>query len=1002
METMRRSNKQSGFTLPAVLVVVAALLILAVGSLLVTGVERDTARSFVDRQRAETAARAGLEEFRGILATEAANDDYIVLQSTLIKNIPPVKMLAPHLFIARAVPDLAPDTTEKKFTYRYIPLFSTLDRPENASFKSPEIDDQITGGAGQYLEFPTLPYQDKVRAAWLPVLDNKDRMVARYAYWVEDLQARVDPTLAGNKKGPSETHLRASWPFPAPGLNGNPQSPGEPALDQIALFAVDPDATDAAQGDLGKTLIKNRAMLVSPESQLAAAAIQPPLERLSNGDLADPRAASVEKGLVAGLRSYQEQPLVPFAAGIDPAVAGEPKLNLNKLLSTAGDTTVTKMADFINEALPEFVERKGGFPEDYLKTLAANALDYADADKDPTLKEGEYRGIDAYPLVSEFLLKPRIEGVRLAAGRRYVDLSVAVYVELWNMSNVLIDRGEVEISYETKYGIKIFPNSSGNPNPAFRLDDMSKATPALGESNGYRWFPAFQVNDLRPNEYRIFPCGTVTYAFDIEDDTNEDSESALNTRVELSGDGSSSGYRLRWNGKLVDQSRGGLLRNSMNLHYRAKPEELNTMQYMQQQLRCNVPGHTYRIAADQFPNMGDSRMAYYILAPQAANAYPQNYSPYRRNIRMDSYTPDNNLVVGRVLPSEWPDSGHDSPFGTDSIHGLLGLEADAFYGDQRIDPKDSRFENQLPDLTHGKEEAPTRLSNNSRFYSVTELGRTYDPVMWQTLGGASPSLLSGSTWGSVNSSSTSSGNHGGGNTLRIGRAEHPKFDIPGLRAAHLLDLFHTGNALSEDAAQREGLLVKIQGQVNLNTASRPALRQLIAGSLGQDPEIRKFVSDTHTGGASKIPEVEKLSGSSVPDVTAVADRIAGAIMRSRPFASTGELADTRESNGTRVFGNADLFPGFGNSSYPMLQWTDSAAEETFARAHEASTVRSRNFRIWVVGQSLKPTAPGNTSPEVLSEVRKNFTVFGDPGERKPDGSPDPLKFRLRILHENDF
>jgi hypothetical protein len=212
----------------------------------------------------------------------------------------------------------------------------------------------------------------------------------------------------------------------------------------------------------------------------------------------------------------------------------------------------------------------------------------------------------------------------------------------------------------------------------------------------------------------------------------------------------------------------------------------------------------------------------------------------------------------------------------------------------------------------------------------------------------------------------------------------------------LLDLFHTGISRSANTSLREGPLVKINGHVNLNTASRPALRQLIAGSLGQDPEIRKFTSDTHSAGSDKFPEREKITGSNVPDVTAIADTIAGGIIASRPFASTGELARVGQ------FGNRDLFPGFTGSGYPKLQWTDSAAEETFARAHDASTVRSRNFRIWVVGQSLAPSSSVTTNVKVLAETRKAFTVFADPGERKPDGTLDPTKFRLKILHESDF
>jgi len=224
-----------------------------------------------------------------------------------------------------------------------------------------------------------------------------------------------------------------------------------------------------------------------------------------------------------------------------------------------------------------------------------------------------------------------------------------------------------------------------------------------------------------------------------------------------------------------------------------------------------------------------------------------------------------------------------------------------------------------------------------------------------------------------------------------------------LRASHLLDLFHAGRPRSEDAGERIGPLVEIDGHVNPNTATREALRMLIAGRLQQDPEMRRFINDTHdqTGGR-RYPRVQKLSGSSLPDLTQTAGRIADAIIRSRPYASTGELANAREQDGTRVFGNEKLFSGYTSSNYPFLQWTDSAAEETFARVFESTTVRSRNFRVWVIGQSVAPVTSAGATPQVLAEVRKAFTVFADPGERGSEGEPDPRKFRLRILHENDF
>ena len=215
----------AGFTLPVILVVVSALLILAVGVLLLIGIERNTARSFVDRQRAELAAKSGLEDVRGIFTQEAANDDFLVIQSTLapLPAAPTnTRQLAPELFLARGGP------TSGEF--RYIPLFSAISSQKNTpGLILPAVETLVGTATAGYKDFETLPYLDKARAAWLPVLDDKSKMVARYAYWVEDLQSRVDATTAGNTKDTGSAHQRYGWKaatglpnsakFPAPGLN---------------------------------------------------------------------------------------------------------------------------------------------------------------------------------------------------------------------------------------------------------------------------------------------------------------------------------------------------------------------------------------------------------------------------------------------------------------------------------------------------------------------------------------------------------------------------------------------------------------------------------------------------------------------------------------------------------------------------------------------------------------------------------------------------------------
>jgi hypothetical protein len=643
-ESPRHSGSAAGFTLPAVLVVTGALLILAVGILLVTSIERSTARSFVDRQRAELAANAGLEDIRGILNLEASNDEYVVLQSTLAAPITTGREPAPQLFLARG------KASGSSYNYRYVPLFSTISRPaEVAQFSPPKVEPLMGSSDTEWIDFTALPYNDKIRASWLPVADEKGRTVGRYAYWVEDLQGRIDPKIAGNDAGDGGIHGRAKWPFPAPGLNDEEPSDSETALDQIALYAIDPAATEDQQGTVGKLLLKNRKMLLSPDSSLAAAGIQPPISRDENGHQVDAKARAVEEGLSAGVKSYEEQPVVPFVDGIDPSVAGQPKLNLNRLLADGDGAAVDEMALFIRKALPKFEQRKGGFPDDYIKTLAANAIDYADQNTEPLIVANSYRGLDAVPLVSEFLMRFRWENVLTEGGRKYLVLSASTYVELWNMSDQTIS-GDAEVTYETAYN---FPLGA---NPDVSLADLTDATPKPDERDGFRWFPPVAVT-LKPNEYRLITCGTVTYKIDAGP-ASVFIPSPLVLEGETFGS-SKTGYRLKWNNQIVDLARGGVHRNNSSLNY-----PTDTTKNPRQRTRTTIPSHSHTRSGQFKNNMGDPRMSYYNQAPQDANAYPDNYSPNRRNVRWGTIykatQPPNRRFTGRVMPSEWPDGGHNS------------------------------------------------------------------------------------------------------------------------------------------------------------------------------------------------------------------------------------------------------------------------------------------------------------------------------------------------------
>ena len=263
-----------------------------------------------------------------------------------------------------------------------------------------------------------------------------------------------------------------------------------------------------------------------------------------------------------------------------------------------------------------------------------------------------------------------------------------------------------------------------------------------------------------------------------------------------------------------------------------------------------------------------------------------------------------------------------------------------------------------------------------------------------------------SSWPSVELGAVASIFYGGGNTLRIGRPEHPFFNspvahlpnlMPQKNAARLLDLFHAGKSRSADAAERAGNTVRIEGHVNINTASVDSLRALAGGFLEADPQLSRRVSETHSPIGMAPPVL--ITEVSAPTQVKEADVIANAIVKGRPYTSPSEIASALDEQERLVFGNKELLP-----SGRRINWSDAAAEELFARVYNSSTVRSRNFRIWIVGQAVSPTdyTPLNPNVEVLSEVRRVFTVFADPGERNADGSIDPTKTRLTIVNENDF
>ncbi|MES2474728.1 MAG: hypothetical protein V4640_03025 [Verrucomicrobiota bacterium] len=1004
-------KRPAGFILPAVLVIVAALLVLAIGTLLVTGIERDGARAAADRHRAELAARAGLEQLRAILLAETANDDFLILQDDRASD-DSLRQSAPFLYLVRG------SGGGDALSFRYLPLFSTASFPkDNADLTTPP---RPLLEKGKTTSLPTLPWLAPVEVEWLEIPDERGRVVSRFAFWVEDLQGRVDAATAGNIEDNGK-HLRYGWKagdkspqarFPAPGLNAEEAGP---ALDQVALHTLDPASGAVDRSDFDKNVIEGRAALISPDSVLAAAGFSPPLERDKDGHLLDPLRRAAEESLSATVRAYDEQPRVPFAHGIDASATGEPKRNLNELLAMPGARAVDEMAAWLVKCLPDFETRQGGFPEDYAKTFAANAISYASPGNAPLARADVYRGLGNCPVVSEIVLGINYLGHVIENGDRIMNYQFILFAELLNHTNLPV-QGDVALSYEV--GLRLPAMGAAPAGTRFDdthlMNDAAACSHDVVEKGGRYWSKPLAVS-LAPGEYRFFRFATVDYRINI----GPAKVSPIFSLTEARG---AAGLSVMWNGAEVDRI-PSIMRDSYGLTFSIGVKRFTG--------KAAIPGHSYGSPGEYINNMGDPRIARYVTGiPLSENAFPENISPHRRNVRMGTIyqwdkTPGKLKTYGRVIPSEWPDGGHDAAVmpwdnGWDKVReGIVNPKGGGISGTGP--PYDPTL---IGGATLPEEgEALTYLSDRGRYFSATELGRVYDPVQWLPTfepksgldstvlrGDGSPAATNGlmpatgAAWPLVQLGNKASPWFGGGNTLRIGRPEHPAFDgaagdapskMPGTHAARLLDLFHAGKSRSSDAAEREGKLVRIEGHVNLNTATRDALRAMAAGRLTMDPRLSKRTADDFD--SRMAPPVSPLDDLSAPTADREADLVADAILRGRPFTSPAEIVRVTDEHGEPVFGNTQVY-----QDESKVQWSDSAAEEIFGRVYESSTVRSRNFRVWVIGQSLSPGPSGNPKPEVLAEVRKVYTVFADPGQRDADGTISSEKFRVSIPHESEF
>jgi hypothetical protein len=899
-----RSKAQSGVALVTTMIVVAVLAIVAVAFMQSTSTDRLSSRTSKNYMQARLTAEAGLAAAEATLARAMTNDTFIVVANS-----------NRQLFVGNGI--------SNSTNFSYVPAFSAVSSLTSAV--APVVSAGVpstnvpTGPNSTNFIFTNMPggyaATSPPSIAWVYMTSANGTTNGRFAYWVEDLGGRLDLSVVGTNTS-SPDALRPTGTNPT----------------EIALWALfESNAVSAAaSGGAGNALVAARSNITT-----AATA------RLVDATVSSNMMANLAVGLV---HDTNEPALIPFGFGYTNQ--GTAKIDLNANLTTGAlGNLVAAMTNNLrsptNAALGFGTSnRSGGMSgERYVHALAASMIDYVDADNAPTTGNaggGGFRGIEGLPLVTETAtsIQWMEHGTNIPpwVGRTSAawadEIHVENYVEVWNPTDKPFT-GTLDLVFSNDYAC-----GSINGFPIDLTITNSTANRTLTNTSGFTP-PNYQINvsvPLEPNEYRVYSLGTNIYRFKVAnsaapaaDPTYDSGRASAGGRLRL---GRPSAGNTDSFASSLTLSSGGVAYDRVAAIHRVGNRVLYCRPFASGDNALpdwagNVPAlRAYPSDSPALP--GDPRIGFYLTITNNAQGYastpanPGSSMGFRNNGTSSGGTSYN------TEPNRWVDGGYtNSPLRSGTI-------------------TDANRPNTNRQTTAHTNDFVQRLNNTGAWTNVLELGNIFDPMAWNVAVGSAGVTETMTPAGNGNNSLT----FGGGNTLRIGRFEHPRFTNDGLRASQLLDIFAVGPKVGANVVNR------VPGRINLNTASTNVLRALAVG-------VR------HSVEASMRPTSLHVPVAAVSNfVTSVTN-----FRSQRPFYSASQLnlLSTNTNPATWVNG-----PVFGSTN--LLGATasgDQAAEEWFSRIYHLSTVRSRNFLVHVVGQALQT----NNVTNVLSTSRQVFQIY---------------------------
>ena len=412
----------------------------------------------------------------------------------------------------------------------------------------------------------------------------------------------------------------------------------------------------------------------------------------------------------------------------------------------------------------------------------------------------------------------------------------------------------------------------------------------------------------------------------------------------------------------------------MNVGYERKARSFDNAGANNTKWAGACPGLRYDYVSKGTPPIGDPRMTVYYTNANtngwlSATDFDQNIEWQLGYAQTRSATYSNFPYSGH--PGNWPDGTN-----TGIPPGVLApqLTKGTIYPDSSNPAVGIFTSNAMP---VGK----LSTSTSGRFTNICELGNIFDPMQWaastnNNQGGVltppdwvNSDIASGTIW-------ASNSMYGGGQTLRIGRAEHSRFaftnlgnapasqPIPNMSqsAAALLDLFCISNPNTNSANG----IYRTGGKINLNTAPAPVLAALAGGiTLSMDTNIAGTTTNTNmirafTNGVMKFRAVY-------------------------PFLTPSQLAFISINYGTNNWTNTVSWSSNAVFSTKgglqgVTRCNDEAREEWFSKIYGLATVSSVNYRFYIAAQLVDTNQDG-----IGPIVRKYCQYAGRPDTTATNG-----------------